>query len=201
MSVNDINLGNLHKQAKPVQFVFAGLIVALLVVVGYFALIKNQWDELTVAQQQEEELRGEYKIKAARAANLENLKLELAQIEASIEVLLKKLPTSAEIHNLIQELHQAAAKNGLVLSVVAPQRVVTEGPIQRLPHEIQVNGNYEQIAQFARDVGQMSRIVTLSNLSLRHENKSQSKLVFSASANTYKAVDVSETEAMQSATN
>ncbi|MDK4590207.1 type 4a pilus biogenesis protein PilO, partial [Kingella kingae] len=58
-------------------------------------------------------------------------------------------------------------------------------------------------AQFVRDVGQMSRIVTLANISLSQatddKNKGQGKLVFTAMANTYKALDVSEMASAASA--
>lgn len=187
----DVN--KLHLQPKPVQLLLAIALAALLVGIGYFALFQSQLEELTVAQEKEEQLKQEFTEKAIRAASLDNLKLELEQIQESTRVLLKQLPTSAEIPTLIQELHQAAAKNGLTMSLVTPEAKVIEGPIERLPFSISVAGNYEQIAQFARDVGQMSRIVTLANITLTAgEGDNKGKLVFTAMANTYKALDASE---------
>ena len=187
----DVN--KLHLQPKPVQLLLAIALAALLVGVGYFALFQSQLEELTVAQEKEEQLKQEFTEKAIRAASLDNLKLELEQIQESTRVLLKQLPTSAEIPTLIQELHQAAAKNGLTMSLVTPEAKVIEGPIERVPFSISVSGNYEQIAQFARDVGQMSRIVTLANITLvTGEGDNKGKLVFTAMANTYKALDASE---------
>ena len=89
------------------------------------------------------------------------------------------------------------------MSAIAPEQKVTEGPVERLPFSISVTGNYDQIAQFVRDVGQMSRIVTLANISLSQatddKSKGQGKLVFTAMANTYKALDVSEMASAASA--
>ena len=187
----DVN--KLHLQPKPVQLLLAIVLAAALVGVGYVALFQSQLEELTAAQEKEEQLKQEFTEKAVRAASLDNLKLELQQIQESTRVLLKQLPTSAEIPTLIQELHQAAAKNGLTMSLVTPEAKVIEGPIERLPFSISVSGNYEQIAQFARDVGQMSRIVTLANITLvAGEGDNKGKLVFTAMANTYKALDASE---------
>ena len=127
---------------------------------------------------------------------MDNLKKELELIEASLDVLLKQLPTSAEIPTLIQELHQAAAKNNLTMTNVTPGEAVAEKPIERLPIAIAVSGSYEQLSQFIRDVGKMSRIVTLANINLTSANKSAkddgSKLTLSATANTYKAMDLSK---------
>lgn len=187
----DVN--KLHLQPKPVQLLLAIVLAAALVGVGYVALFQSQLEELTAAQEKEEQLKQEFTEKAVRAASLDNLKLELQQIQESTRVLLKQLPTSAEIPTLIQELHQAAAKNGLTMSLVTPEAKVIEGPIERLPFSISVSGNYEQIAQFTRDVGQMSRIVTLANITLvTGEGDNKGKLVFTAMANTYKALDASE---------
>ena len=187
----DVN--KLHLQPKPVQLLLAIVLAAALVGVGYVALFQSQLEELTAAQEKEEQLKQEFTEKSIRAASLDNLKLELQQIQESTRVLLKQLPTSAEIPTLIQELHQAAAKNGLTMSLVTPEAKVIEGPIERLPFSISVSGNYEQIAQFARDVGQMSRIVTLANITLvAGEGDNKGKLVFTAMANTYKALDASE---------
>ena len=187
----DVN--KLHLQPKPVQLLLAIVLAAALVGVGYVVLFQSQLEELTAAQEKEEQLKQEFTEKAVRAASLDNLKLELQQIQESTRVLLKQLPTSAEIPTLIQELHQAAAKNGLTMSLVTPEAKVIEGPIERLPFSISVSGNYEQIAQFARDVGQMSRIVTLANITLAAgEGDNKGKLVFTAMANTYKALDASE---------
>ena len=187
----DVN--KLHLQPKPVQLLLAIVLAAALVGVGYVALFQSQLEELTAAQEKEEQLKQEFTEKAVRAASLDNLKLELQQIQESTRVLLKQLPTSAEIPTLIQELHQAAAKNGLTMSLVTPEAKVVEGPIERLPFSISVSGNYEQIAQFTRDVGQMSRIVTLANITrAAGEGDNKGKLVFTAMANTYKALDASE---------
>ena len=105
---------------------------------------------------------------------------------------MKQLPTEAEIPGLIQEMHQAAAKNNLTMSNVTPGQIVIEKPIERLPIAISVTGSYEQIAQFVRDIGKMSRIVTLANINLSSVDKSAkddgSKLTFTATANTYKAM-------------
>ena len=193
----DVN--KLHLQPKPVQLLLAIILAAALVGVGYVALFQSQLEELTAAQEKEEQLKQEFAEKSIQAASLDNLKLELEQIQESTRVLLKQLPTSTEIPTLIQELHQAAAKNGLTMSLVTPEAKVIEGPIERLPFSISVSGSYEQIAQFARDVGQMSRIVTLANITLTSgEGDNKNKLVFTAMASTYKALDASEVASIAS---
>ena len=192
MRLNSIEFNKLHLQNKPVQVLIALCLTAVILVAAYFAVFQGQWDEYKTKQDEEETLKTEYTAKSIRAANLENLEKELVLIEESIDVLLKQLPTEAEIPGLIQEMHQAAAKNNLTMSNVTPGQIVIEKPIERLPIAISVTGSYEQIAQFVRDIGKMSRIVTLANINLSSVDKSAkddgSKLTFTATANTYKAM-------------
>ena len=126
----------------------------------------------------------------------------MASIRSAFDVLLKQLPTDAEIPNLIQELHQAGSANGLRLDSVVPQAPVNDGPIQKLPYEISITGKHNQISQFARDVGGLSRIITLESLKLSQaadgksgkEGKSDI-LTLSATATTYKARPAEEVAA------
>lgn len=190
MKKNELDIQKLHLAPKIVQMLFAVILAVLIVVAGYFAQFQTQWEDIKAAEEKETELKGQYEQKAIQAASLESLQMELKMIEESIEYLVKQLPTSSEIPNLIQELHEKAAKNGLSLSSVLPQKSQVDGNIERLPHQISVTGTYEQLSSFMRDVGQMSRIVTLSGVSITPHTKNKNKLTLTALANTYKAVDV-----------
>ena len=116
MNLNEIDFQKLHLQSKSVQLLVASMLAIVLVVAGYFLVFQSQWTEYQEALEKEETLKKDYESKSIRAANLENLKQELVLIEDSIQILLKQLPTNAEIPALIQELHQAAAKNNLTMT-------------------------------------------------------------------------------------
>lgn len=203
MNINEIDVKKLYLQNVVVQFFIAICLAIALLVIGYFLIFQGQWDSYQSSVDKEVELKKEYEKKSIQAANLDSLKQELVDLEASIAVLLKQLPTTAEVPTLLQELHQAAAKNGLTMSSVVQRPAVAEKPIERLPFSISVVGSYEQIAQFARDVGEMSRIVTLSNITFEIPNNKDKgnvgKLMFSAVANTYKAMEASDEQKMASA--
>ena len=196
-----IDLNTLYKQNKLVQLGAGIVIVLLLLVAGYFAVFKGQWEEFETLQQKEEQLKQEYQSKADQAANLPVLKDELEKIRTAFNVLLKQLPTDAEIPNLIQELHQAGAKNSMCMNSVKPLPPVDLDNVQQLPYEISISGNYEQIAQFIRDVGRLSRIVTLDKINLAPADAKDSNgiLTLTANANTYKALAQSEVAAASAA--
>ena len=78
---------------------------------------------------------------------------------------------------------------------VVPQAPVNDGPIQALPYEIAITGKYSQISQFARDVGKLSRIITLESLKIGNKDDKSNLLTLSATANTYKARPAEEVAA------
>lgn len=194
MNLNEIDFKQLHLQSKGIQFACALILAAIIIGIGYLLLFSDQYNEYKAAQEKEVTLKEDFSKKSVLAANLPNLKEELRLIEETINDLLKQLPTDAQIPSLIQEMHQAAANNGLTMNNVTPQPPVNDGQIQRLPFAISLTGSHSQILNFTRDLGRVSRIVTLSDMELKNadtNDQSGNKLTFSALANTYKALDAS----------
>ncbi|HGO7102397.1 TPA: type 4a pilus biogenesis protein PilO [Neisseria meningitidis] len=207
-SKTNLDLNNLHLLNLPARLFIALLAVAAVLGLGYAGLFKSQMESLEEYEAKETELKNTYKQKSIDAASLNNLRDELASIRPAFDIMLKQLPTDAEIPNLVQELHQAGSSNGLRLDSVMPQPPVDDGPIKRLPYSISITGNYEQISQFTRDVGSLSRIITLESLKIAQSPENggnpdgkSSILNLSAIATTYQAKSVEElaAEAAQNA--
>ena len=197
--MKELDLQKLHLAPKIVQILFAIVLAALIVVAAYFAQFQTQLEEIKVAEEKEVELKGQYEAKAIQAASLESLRIELKMIEESIEYLVKQLPTGEEIPNLIREMHSAAASNGLSFREVVPLQKSVDGNIERLPHRIVISGTYDQLANLMRDLGKMSRIVTLSDVNVQPHSKNKNLLTLNAVANTYKAVDTPKETAASAA--
>lgn len=199
-NIKNMDLQSLYLLSTPVKIILACLVAVVVVVVAYFAIFRDQLSTLENAKEQEQELKEKYNQKAIQAASLDNLKAEPNALRQSFDVLLKQLPTDAEIPNLIQELHQAGAKNGLRMDSVIPKSTVNDGPIQILPYDISISGKYNQINRFTRDIGDLSRIITLESLSVSNNDKSGS-FTLAATANTYKARPANEVAAELAAKN
>lgn len=210
MNVNEIDFNKLHLAAKPIQIIVALVLAAFIVGASYLFVFKDQLETWDTAKQREETLKTEYETLSTQVANLENLEQELVLIEESISKLIKQLPTQAEIPDLLNELHLAATNNRLIIGYMTPRKAAKEDDnIERLPFAISVTGTYDQISKFVRDVGRMSRIVTLSSITITPEitlddwvkafkddsikslfkKKGEQKLQLNAIASTYKAID------------
>ena len=192
-NLKQLDVQNLYLLNMPSKLLLAGLLIVGMLALGYVGVFKDQIETLNTQEAKEDELKETFTRKSIQAASLNNLKAELASIRSAFDVLLKQLPTGAEIPSLIQELHQAGSTNGLRLDSVAPLQPENDGPIQKLPYQISITGKYSQISQFTRDVGDLSRIITLDSLKLVNagEDKegkgNKGELTLSAIATTYKA--------------
>ena len=194
MASKDLDFKNLHELNNPLKYGLACLLIIIILGLGYLFFFKEQLAELDVANEKEVSLKETFRQTSIQAANLNNLKLELEALRASFDQLLKQLPTDKEIPNLIQELNQAASKNGLQLSGLFPLEPINDGAIQRLPYNLSISGQYDQVAKFARDIGELSRIITLSRLNIKKDDKT-GLITLDAIANTYKARPAADLEA------
>ena len=192
MASKDLDFKNLHELNNPLKYGLACLLIIIILGLGYLFFFKEQLAELDVAKEKEVSLKETFRQKSIQAANLN--KLELEALRASFDQLLKQLPTDKEIPNLIQELNQAASKNGLQLSGLFPLEPINDGAIQRLPYNLSISGQYDQVAKFARDIGELSRIITLSRLNIKKDDKT-GLITLDAIANTYKARPAADLEA------
>lgn len=185
MASKSLDLNTAYLWPAPVKLLLGVLVVVAFLVVGWFVFYKEQKESLDTKQRQEETLKAEFDKKAKKAASLPVLKKELVELEESFAVLVKQLPTDAEIPNLIQELNQAGSNNSLQMSSTKPLPAQKDGPVEILPYSISTKGSYDQFTKFAKDVGSLSRIVVLNTVNVTTDK--DGKLVLDAKANTYKA--------------
>ena len=185
MASKSLDFNTAYLWPAPVKLLLGVLIVVAILAVGWFAKYKEQKETLDAVNAEEVKLKSEFEDKAKRAATLPILKRELAELEESFAVLVKQLPTDAEIPNLIQELNQAGSNNSLQMSSTRPLPAQKDGPVEILPYSISTKGSYDQFTKFAKDVGALSRIVVLNTVNVTTDR--DGKLVLNAKANTYKA--------------
>ena len=185
MASKSLDLNTAYLWPAPVKLLLGVLVVVAILAVGWFAKYKEQKETLDAVNAEEVKLKSEFENKAKRAATLPILKRELAELEESFAVLVKQLPTDAEIPNLIQELNQAGSNNSLQMSSTRPLPAQKDGPVEILPYSISTKGSYDQFTKFAKDVGSLSRIVVLNTVNVTTDK--DGKLILDAKANTYKA--------------
>ncbi len=179
--------------AVPRYCAFAAVIIA--VVAGlWFAWLSDSELELQAEQAKEVKLRVDFKARLAKAVNLDVLKKQREQVLQYVTQLEKQLPSKAEMDALLSDINQAGLGRSLQFELFRPGQVLVRDYYAELPISIRVTGKYHDIGSFASDIANLSRIVTLNNLSLAPRADS---LVMEATAKTFRYLDAVEVEAQR----
>ncbi|HRC37582.1 MAG TPA: type 4a pilus biogenesis protein PilO [Rubrivivax sp.] len=164
---------------------------AAVVVAGWFALLTDATDELEAARQQEPQLQATFRDRLAQAVNLGELRKQKLQVQEYVTQLEKQLPGKAEMDALLSDINQAGLGRGLQFELFRPGQVQVKDYYAELPIDIRVSGRYHDIGSFAADVANLSRIVTLQNLSIGplQARDASGLLAMEATARTYRYLD------------
>ena len=183
--------------AVPRFAVFFALAAACVVAL-WFAWLVDVKDELVQEQATELKLREEYKVKLAKAVNLEALKQQREQVQQYVTQLEKQLPSKAEMDALLSDINQAGLGRSLQFELFRPGQVVVNEYYAELPIELRVTGRYHDMGSFASDISNLSRIVTLNNLAIT--TAKEGALTMNVTAKTFRYLDTNEINAQRKAT-
>ena len=180
---------------KVATFVGVGLI---MLAVGWFLLLADEHELLDAEYAKEPTLKQDYRGKLAQAVNLGELRKQKLQVEEYVTQLEKQLPGKAEMDALLSDINQAGLGRGLQFELFRPGQVLVKDYYAELPIAIKVSGRYHDIGSFAGDIANLSRIVTLHNLTITTKDPS-GNLTMEATARTYRYLDAAELESMRRA--
>ncbi|WP_295955694.1 type 4a pilus biogenesis protein PilO [Rhodoferax sp.] len=175
-------------------------VVVLAVVVGlWYTWLSSYEDELLVEQTKETQLRETYTARLAKAVNLEALKKQREQVQQYVTQLEKQLPSKAEMAALLSDVNQAGLGRSLQFELFRPGQVVVKDYYAELPIAVRVTGKYHDMGAFASDVANLSRIVTLNNLSINPVNAASQDgmLSMEVTARTFRYLDAEEIAAQK----
>ncbi len=164
-----------------------------VVVVAWFLVVSTANEELEAARNMEPQLKQDYRNKLAQAVNLSELRKQKQQVQEYVTQLEKQLPGKAEMDALLSDINQAGIGRGLQFELFRPGQVQLKDYYAELPIALKVSGRYHDIGAFAADVANLSRIVTLHNLTIAvPPREATGNLSMEATARTYRYLDVNE---------
>jgi type IV pilus assembly protein PilO len=177
----------------PQAALLLGLLIGI-VFLGYFLDWQEQMESLEAGRAQEVKLKDEYVAKQHQAINLDLYRQQLREIDSSFGALLKQLPNRSQMDALLVDINQAGLGRGLQFDLFrpAPAEIKREFYAE-LPVTLKLNGSYHDMGQFASDIGQLSRIVTLNDIALTAGK--DGVLVMDATAKTFRYLDEEEVAA------
>ncbi|MCV2350030.1 type 4a pilus biogenesis protein PilO [Paucibacter sp. Y2R2-4] len=164
----------------------------LVMVLGWVFLLSDVQSALDAERAREPVLKQDFRGKLAQAVNLPELRKQKSQVEEYVTQLEKQLPGKAEIDALLSDINQAGLGRGLQFELFRPGQEQRKDYYAELPISLRVSGRYHDIGAFAADVSNLSRIVTLHNLSVvtpTGKDANSGNLSMEATARTYRYLD------------
>ena len=177
--------------AVPTTQRLVGLIVAVLAILAVFWFafysptldkIKSQKQRVDALQREKQSLAEFKRRKAKVLAELENLSSQLTEAQ-------DKLPKDAEIPSLLQRIHNQAKTAGLEIKRFQRKPDTAKDFYVEIPVEMELAGTYDNLADFFFYIGRMTRIVNVSNISMKRKSTSlegTGDLVVTANAKTFR---------------
>ena len=177
------------------------LVMGAMLVAGWVLLLSGAHDELTAERNKEPALKQDYRAKLGQAVNLGELRKQKLQVEEYVTQLEKQLPGKAEMDALLSDINQAGLGRGLQFELFRPGQVAVKDYYAELPIGIRVSGRYHDLGSFTADIANLSRIVTLHNLSITTVTSGQAAgtLAMEATARTYRYLDANELDEIKRA--
>ena len=186
--LKNIDINNLGSWPVPIKIGGLLVVCAIVLFAGFWFLIQDELEQYSEAQKKEEGLRETYMNKKALAINLPAYKEQMEEMEQTFGSLLRQLPNTTEVPDLLVDITQAGLGRGLEFALFRPEKEQPKDFYAEMPISVEVRGSYHELAQFVSDVAALPRIVTFGDISITSAGK-DNKLTMSAKAKTYRYME------------
>jgi type IV pilus assembly protein PilO len=200
MNLSNVNWDLEHAGSWPIP-IKAAIILMLCVFLGgfwYYFDTEAQLTGLDSLESKERELKTSFELKQKKAANLEEYKEQLSEIEKTFGDLLRQLPDKTQVPDLLVDVSQTGLASGLEFESFKPLGEAIKDFYAELPIQIQVIGTYAEFGTFVSGLASLPRIVTIHNIKISPNTKDgQGKklvkfpFVMNALVKTYRYLDES----------
>lgn len=173
MQLNEIDFSTLDIHeigAWPLVLRVVIIVVACIVsvFVVYFLILSGDITSLEAQKLQLENKRKDFKEKYNMAVNLDAYKKQMQEMQSTYSDLLKELPATSDIPNLVDSISRAGEANYIKFSAIKIGEPQSSGGFyMELPISFSLVGTYHNIGKFISEILKLPRIVTIGDFSLR----------------------------------
>lgn len=170
----------------PVKALATAIICVIVAAAGVYLFTFDQLDELESLEKKELDLKTDFEGKQKKSANLQDYRDQLAQIETSLAIMIKQMPTQEEVASLLIDISQTGLASGLEFRLFQPGAPIAKDFYSELPIKIQVIGKYEELSLFVSGLAALPRIVTVHDVKIAPVDKQDSgEMIMDATVKTY----------------
>jgi type IV pilus assembly protein PilO len=137
----------------------------------YYYYEKPTRDEMATRQTQLASLRADVLKGQNTARKLPEFRAEVDDLEARLQNLRAVLPEEKDAADLLRQLQTLATQSNLTITSFKPAPVVTKQLHAEWPINLELTGNYHNLAIFLDRLGKFTRIVNISGLQVKGKDK------------------------------
>ena len=183
----------------PVKALVIAIVCAVVAAAGVYLDSLGQLDELAALEKKELDLKTDFEGKQRKSANLQDYRDQLAQIETSLAIMIKQMPTQEEVASLLVDISQTGLASGLEFRLFQPGLPIAKEFYSELPIKIEVVGKYEELSLFVSGLAALPRIVTVHDVVITPVDKgkagdTEDSMVMGATVKTYNEQQSVETK-------
>lgn len=199
--LRDLDFNDIGSAPLSVRYVILGMLLAVILAIGYYLLVKNKIEQLERVEAQELTLRSEFEYKQQKAANLEAYEVQLAEMQELLETMFRQLPSKTEMDKLLVDISQTALGSGIDVQLFQPNAEAKHDFYAERPISVRMLGDYHQFGEFVSGVASLPRVVilTMHDIALRRANdrdvgvsSNDGRLILEGTVKTYRYIDEDE---------
>lgn len=194
IDLKDLNFKTSGSWPLQLKYAVCVFLVFIILLLAWFLMVKDKRDEMIGLMGEESVLKADFEVKQSRAANLEPLKLQLAQMEIILQQMLRQLPSKNEMPDLIVDVSQQALASGITNELFQPGPEEPKEFYAEKPIAIRMVGDYHQFGAFMSGVASLPRVVimTMHDISLKPRGGNDDLLEMAGTIKTYRYLDPDE---------
>jgi len=190
----DLGIDKIAKLPNKQKIALLILLLLVEVVVLFFLLIQPKYKELKELDGKLSGLQLQVQENRILAARLPILIKEYEQLNRQLEAALTELPNEKEIPGLLTSVTDEGKKAGLDFLVFRPQAEQPKDFYAAVPVDITVSGTFSSVGNFFAAVGNLPRIMNISNVNFSDIKSSgnQTSLKVTCLATTFRFLEKEE---------
>lgn len=160
-----------HDLSSRSQMIVLLVVCALVVVGAWQVLLGPEQAELTSQRAQLASMQAEVARAQATAAKLPALQRDIQKYETELQQTTAVLPDEKDPQDVLRNLHDLASESALTIASFTPKPIVTKAQYSEWPITLGLEGDYHDLGRFFGRIASMSRLMSVSNLEIKAENK------------------------------